>query len=77
VSRPWSRRRDRLDAVFAVRVQDANRNGVGLEDGRVSTTAWVGWRTGLEQPQVRKIDRHADLAELLPATGRSPLARWS
>jgi hypothetical protein len=65
------RQMDRLDAVFAVRVQDANRNGVGLEDGHVSTTAWIGWKTGLEQAQVRKIQRHADLAERLPETGRA------
>src|SRR3954447_24419426 len=66
------RQMDRLEAAFAMRVQDANRNGVGLEDGHVSTTAWVAWKTGLEQRRVRAITRHAEIAALLPETGR----RW-
>src|SRR6478752_5619160 len=65
------RQMDRLDAAFAARVLDANRNGVGLEDGHVSTTAWIGWKSGLPPAQVRKVARQAELAELLPETGQA------
>ncbi|MGZ6888248.1 MAG: DUF222 domain-containing protein [Acidimicrobiia bacterium] len=60
---------DRLEAVFAARVQDAHRNGVGLEDGHQSTPAWIAWQTGMPRPAVGKVLRHAELVELLPETG--------
>ena len=41
---------DRLEAAFAARALDCNRNGVGLEDGHHSTATWVAWKTGMERP---------------------------
>ena len=63
------RQMDRLDAAFAQRAQDANRNGVGVEDGHVSTPAWVAWKTGMHRSAVSKVLRTADVCELLPDTG--------
>jgi hypothetical protein len=65
------RQMDRLEAAFAVRVQAANRRAVGLVDGHQSTPAWVAWKTGMARPAVSRVLRHADLAELLPETGRA------
>src|SRR5947207_2714959 len=62
---------DRLEAAFALRVQDANRNGVGVEDGYASTPAWVAWKTCMHRSAVTKVLRTADVCELLPATGEA------
>jgi hypothetical protein len=62
---------DRLEAAFALRVQDAHRNGVGLEDGHQSTPTWISWKTGMPRPAVTKVLRHAEVAELLPETGQA------
>jgi hypothetical protein len=60
---------DRLEAVFAMRTLAANRRAVGLEDGHPSTPAWIAWKAGMTRAGVARAQRHAELAELLPATG--------
>jgi hypothetical protein len=60
---------DRLEAGFAERCLAANRRGVGLEDGHVSSPAWVAWKAGMTRGAVAKSIRHAELCELLPETG--------
>ncbi|MGZ4677823.1 MAG: DUF222 domain-containing protein [Acidimicrobiia bacterium] len=63
------RQMDRLEAGFADRALAANRLGVGLADGHVSTPGWIAWQTGLPRPAVGRVLRHAELVELLPGTG--------
>jgi Domain of unknown function (DUF222) len=69
----WSRQRDREDAGFATWVLAAVRGGVGVSDGYVDTIGWLHWKTGKSRAELRRIVRHAELAELLPVTGQA----WS
>lgn len=62
---------DRLEAAFADRALAANRRGIGLADGHRSTPAWLAWKAGMHRGTVSRSLRHAEVCELLPATGRA------
>lgn len=55
--------------MFAAWVLAAVRRGIGVADGYVDTVAWLAWKTGAPRGAVRKVLRHAELAELLSAAG--------
>lgn len=63
---------DRLEALFAYRVDAAHRRGIGARDGAASTAAWLRWQAGMREGEARAaIEAGAVCRELLTGTGRA------